>query len=107
MRRHKTPSLATYGARTASMQMDGGGCGIWRRRMNSYSYTMQEAELVTDSFAGRLFQRVLVVGETPKRYRIQATQRIRMPGRCRWLYAGETALVPRESIRFATSGRSE
>ena len=59
------------------------------------------AYLLTDSFAGRSEQAVMVVGETPKRYRIKAVMRTRMPGRCRWLYAGEQALVPKTAVRFS------
>lgn len=62
---------------------------------------MREALLCTNSYAGRREQPVLVVGETPKRYRIQAIERTRMPGRCRWLYAGELALVPKSAIKPA------
>jgi hypothetical protein len=60
----------------------------------------QQAYLLTDSYAGRSEQAVLVIGATPKRYRIKAVMRTRMPGRCRWLYTGEVALVPKTAVRF-------
>jgi hypothetical protein len=40
---------------------------------------------------------VLVVGETPKQYRIVAIERMRLAGRMRWLNPGRRALVPRYS----------
>ncbi|MBL8605196.1 MAG: hypothetical protein JNK72_24915 [Myxococcales bacterium] len=42
---------------------------------------------------------MLIVGETPKRYRIRALTRTRLGGRDRWLEAGEEALVPRAAVR--------
>lgn len=53
-----------------------------------------------DGWAGRREHKVEVIGETPKRYRIRAIERTKLAGRCRWLYAGETALVPKYAIRF-------
>lgn len=41
---------------------------------------------------------VLLIGETPKRYRIQAIKRLRLPGRDRFLEPGESALVPKYCI---------
>ena len=49
---------------------------------------------------GRSTQAVMVVGETQRRYRIKAVMRTKMPGRARWLYIGETALVPKYSVSF-------
>lgn len=43
-------------------------------------------------------QWVLLVGETPKRYRIRALEPTKLAGRCRWLKVGEEALVPRHAI---------
>lgn len=62
---------------------------------------MKQAYLCTNSYAGRNEQAVLVVGETPKKYRIRAVMRTRVPGRCRWLAAGELALVPKQAVKFA------
>jgi hypothetical protein len=33
---------------------------------------------------------VLVVGETPKQYRVEAIERMRLAGRMRWLNPGES-----------------
>jgi hypothetical protein len=60
----------------------------------------KQGYIVTQSYAGRSEQAVLVIGETPKRYRIKAVMRTRMPGRYRWLEAGETALVPKRALSF-------
>lgn len=60
---------------------------------------VRQAYLCTDGWAGRSEQAVLVVGETPKRYRIKTVMRTKLPGR--WLYAGELALVPKQAVRFA------
>lgn len=45
---------------------------------------------------------VMVVGETPKRYRIanHSTQPIKLAGRYRWLDPGQRVLVPKTAIRF-------
>ena len=43
--------------------------------------------------------RVLIVGETPKRYRIQAINTLKLGGRNRWLDAGCTAFVPKRAVR--------
>jgi hypothetical protein len=48
-------------------------------------------------------QQVLVVGETPKRYRIEAIERIKLAGRMRWLNPGEQALVPRYAVKHDTA----
>lgn len=43
---------------------------------------------------------VLVVGETPTRYRIRALEETRLAGNRRTLAAGEEALVPKRAITF-------
>lgn len=43
---------------------------------------------------------VLVVGETSKRYRIEAIRKLPMAGRNRVLAPGERALVPKYAVRF-------
>ena len=53
-----------------------------------------------DGWAGRASYLVEVVGETPKRWRIKALTKVRLPGRERFLLPGETALVPRYAVRF-------
>jgi hypothetical protein len=54
-----------------------------------------------DGYAGRRYRKVEVVGETPKRYRIRAIERTKLAGRSRWLYPGETALVPKYAVQLA------
>jgi hypothetical protein len=41
---------------------------------------------------------LLVVGETPNQYRIEAIERMRLAGRLRWLKPDERALVSRYAI---------
>lgn len=60
--------------------------------------TRGEAWLHVNTYAGHARYRVEVVGMTPKKYRIRALERTRLGGRCRWLYTGETALVPKEAV---------
>lgn len=64
--------------------------------------TERYAELHLDGWMGRLSQDVLVVGETPKRFRIRpvGSDPVRLPGRNRYLYPGDTALVPKYAVRF-------
>lgn len=56
--------------------------------------------LYTSSWAGTLKQRVNVIGETPKRWRIEALKRTRLGGRRRFIEQGETALVPKFAVKF-------
>lgn len=58
------------------------------------------AMLCLQSYAGRTEQLVVVVGETPKRYRIRALKWTRLGGGSRFLRAGDTALVPKYAVRF-------
>lgn len=60
--------------------------------------TLWRGTLVIDGFAGRFEQTVALIGETPKRYRIQAITRTQLAGRRRWIDPGETALVPKSAI---------
>ena len=57
------------------------------------------AELGLQGWEGLTWTRVEIIGETPKKYRIRALQRTKLGGRSRWIYAGETALVPKHAIR--------
>lgn len=57
------------------------------------------AYLCIDGYAGRQEQACIVIGETPKKYRIRAVMRTKLGG-ARWLYVGETALVPKTAVRF-------
>ena len=56
--------------------------------------------LVLGGWDGVSFREVSIIGETPKRWRIQALERTKLAGRDRWLEAGETTLVPRRAVRF-------
>jgi hypothetical protein len=58
------------------------------------------AWLGTQSYAGLLWQRVVVIGETQKSWRIRAMAPTKLAGRNRWLNHGKTAYVPKHSIRF-------
>lgn len=54
-----------------------------------------------DGWEGRTRQGVLVVGETPKRYRItpdDGGKSVKLAGRQRWLPDGDSALVPRYAV---------
>lgn len=58
--------------------------------------------LRTDGWAGRMDWAIFIVGETPKKYRIQAAVGdIPMPGRRPSLKFGEKALVPKHAVRFS------
>lgn len=57
------------------------------------------AYLVITGWHGTTATKVVTVGHTPKRFRIRAITRTRLPGRNRWLEPGETALVPRSAVR--------
>lgn len=58
-----------------------------------------QGELGLTGWWGRTWTPVIVIGETPKRYRIKAVERMKLAGRCRWLEAGKTTLVPKHAIR--------
>lgn len=64
--------------------------------------TSREGYIQIDGWGGRTESRVLVIGETPKRYRIQAIARTKLAGRDRYLNAGETALVPKRAVSFTS-----
>jgi len=54
-------------------------------------------------WAGRTEQEVVIVGETPQRYRIRSIdgKTVRLAGRCRSIQGDATALVPKRAIRLA------
>lgn len=61
------------------------------------------ALLRMDGWAGRHDYAVVVVGETPQRYRIKLppqTDPIRLAGGGRWLRCGQSALVPKHAVAF-------
>lgn len=69
----------------------------------------RQGYVAVDGWAGRHDYAVIVVGETPKRYRIQAVMEMRLPNK-RLLKIGDEALVPKRAVRFATNcfeGRKE
>jgi hypothetical protein len=64
--------------------------------------TSRPARLCFDDWAGTRSSSVLVVSETPKRYRIApvGAEPVKLAGRNRWLEPGKTALVPKTAVRF-------
>ena len=53
-----------------------------------------------DGWEGRTEEKVEIIGETPKRYRIRADRRIKLAGRDRWLEVGDDVLVPKTAVRI-------
>jgi hypothetical protein len=53
-----------------------------------------------DGFQGATKQRVLIVGETAKKYRIRALTLTKLAGRHRWLPPEQEALVPKYAVRL-------
>lgn len=58
------------------------------------------AVVCTDSYAGRQEHPCRVVGETPKRYRIEVDQPTALPPQFSLLMPGTPKLVPKRAIRF-------
>ncbi len=58
------------------------------------------ATLEMDGWAGRSSSPCVVVGETPKRYRVRFDVRTRIAGRMRYAAPGEVVLIPKRAIRF-------
>lgn len=56
--------------------------------------------LCSESWSGRSEEKVEIIGETPKRYRIRADRRIKLAGRDRWLEVGDDVLVPKTAVRI-------
>jgi|SRR6185295_14545667 len=66
----------------------------------------RHALLLLDGWHGRSEAAVVIVGETPTRYRVtpgDGLERVRLGGRQRWLPKGETALVPKTAVRLPAS----
>lgn len=59
----------------------------------------RSAHLHLDGWAGRIGVPVVVVGETPKKYRIRLTCWTNLPSRRRG-EAGDVVLVPKHAITF-------
>lgn len=65
------------------------------------------AYLCLNGWEGRTEERVQIIGETSKRYRIVCDRRIKLAGAQRWLEIGKDVLVPKSAIRFVTIGRGD
>ena len=67
------------------------------------------AWLWLDGWEGVTRTPVLVVGETPRRYRIRpaGTRAVKLAGRQRWLVPDSTTLVPKHAISFATEAGND
>ena len=62
--------------------------------------TERAAFLCFDGWAGARRTPIIIVGETPKRYRIRVEARTKLAGRNRWIEPGETKLVPKSAVRL-------
>ena len=49
-------------------------------------------------YHGSTKQRVQIVGQTPKKWRIRALEFTKLAGRSRWIKEGEEALVPKHAV---------
>lgn len=55
--------------------------------------------LALGGYGGNALTVVEVIGQTPKRLRIRAITRTRLPGRLRWLEPEQVTLVPTYAVR--------
>lgn len=63
------------------------------------AYNAWPAWLLLQGWHGCSRQAVTVIGETPKRYRITCSYSpVRLAGRNRYMYPGESKLVPRDAV---------
>lgn len=62
------------------------------------TWTERPGTLWLGGWAGKHSYPVLVVGETPTRYRIKAIERTRLAGAYRWLEPGQLGLVPKRAV---------
>jgi hypothetical protein len=63
-----------------------------------------KAILLVDDYAGYREEQIMVIGETPTRYRIRARDpehRFRLAGRNRWLDRGQETSVPKRVVRLS------
>ena len=60
---------------------------------------MSDGYIITDGWAGLGFFPVKILGETPKRYRVQLVERCRLPGRNKTGNAGDVILAPKGAVR--------
>ena len=63
---------------------------------------MPRGKLLLDGWAGRSEHLVEVIGETPKRYRVELLCDVRLPSR-REGKAGDVVLVPKHAIKMDDS----
>jgi len=65
-------------------------------------------KLHLNDYAGHRSITIIIIDETPKKYRIRTTDNnaIRLAGRNRYLYPGQTALVPKTAVTI-DSDRNE
>ena len=54
--------------------------------------------VLVQGWSGLHKTRVLIVGETPKKWRIRAINTLKLGGRNRWIDAGSEALVPKHCV---------
>ena len=59
---------------------------------------MTYAYIFLDGWGGASKQKVELVGETPKKYRIRAIELTKLAGRSRWLPPGQETLVPKTAV---------
>ena len=66
----------------------------------SVDYSPWPAWLYTEGWYARRLQAIMVVGETPKRYRVQSADGdvVRLSGRSATIRGTETALVPKYAV---------
>lgn len=58
------------------------------------------AEFGLQGWHGITWAPCVVIGETPKRYRVRLEEDARLPGRNRQGRAGEIVLMPKDAVRF-------
>lgn len=61
------------------------------------------AEFGQQGWHGITWTPCVVIGETPKRYRVRLTQACRLPGRMRYGGVGEIVLMPKSAVRFTSA----
>lgn len=67
-------------------------------------HTVRKAKLHLTGWFGHTADDVLVVGETPHRYRVKAPpgKRVKLAGRDRWLEGEIVKNVPKHAVSFRT-----
>lgn len=61
---------------------------------------MRFAYIFLQGWGGATKQKVELVGETPKKYRIRALELTKLAGRARWIAPGQEALVPKTAVEL-------